>query len=76
MPEPLNKQQLIDLVPKLIRATEQQVTEWTPLIEASVPCPVGEFFGYIFWSNTHGLGNNPTGEEIVEKALSYKPIQL
>lgn len=78
MPEALNKQQLIGLVQELMRGKgdEQQIKEWGDLIDRSTPGPWGYVFDLIFYPHLNGLGTAPTAEEIVEKALSYKPIQL
>ena len=78
MPDALNRQQLISLVQKLMQGEgdERQIAEWSHLIDRSVPCPVDYFFDLIFYPDGYGLGNHPTAEKIVEKALSYKPIQL
>jgi hypothetical protein len=78
MSSSLNRQQLISLVQKLMQGEgdEQEIAEWGELIDRSVPCPSGYVFGLIFYPNSHDLGGKPTAEEIVEKALSYKPIQL
>jgi hypothetical protein len=78
MPDALNKQQLISLVQEIMqgKGNEQQITEWGDLIDRSTPGPWGYVFDLIFYPHLHGLGNTPTAEEIVEEALSYKPIQL
>jgi hypothetical protein len=78
MPEVLNKQQLISLVREIMQGEgdEQHIKEWGDLLERSTPCPVGHVFDLIFYPHWHDLGSTPTAEEIVEKALSYKPIQL
>jgi len=65
-------------VQKLIQGEgeEQEVAAWRKLIDRSVPCPSGYVFDLIFYPDRHDLGTNPTAEEVVDKALSYKPIQL
>ncbi len=75
MQEQLDKQQLITLVQKILRS-EEKLYKWRDLINRNVPCPIGHFMDLIYWPQQNGLGNDPTAEEIVEKALSYKPIQL
>jgi hypothetical protein len=76
MPERLNRDQLIELVGKIIavRGTEKEIDSWVRIFAANVPHP--EASGLIFWSSRYGLGRSPTAEEIVDKALSYRPIQL
>lgn len=78
MPEALNKQQLISLVRDVMqgKGDEQQLEEWGDLFYRSTPGTRGYVFDLIFYPHRHGLGDAPTAEEIVEKALSYKPIQL
>jgi hypothetical protein len=78
MPGPLTREQLIALTRKLMRGegTEDEIAKWSELIARSVPCPTGEFFAYIFYSDRYGLGDNPTPEAVVDKALSYAPLQF
>jgi hypothetical protein len=67
----LSRQQLIDLVGRLLRAegSETQQNEWLGLFERSVPHP-----------NASDLIYYPevelTAEEIVDVALGYKPVIL
>jgi hypothetical protein len=75
MPGRLDKQQLIWLVQEILRS-EEEIGGWSDLISRSVPCPIGYFMDLIYWPQQNGLGNNPSAEEIVEKALSYKPMLL
>lgn len=58
------------------KGDEQQIAEWNDLLDRSTPGPYGYVFDLIFYPHLNNLGNTPTAEEIVEKALSYKPIQL
>ncbi|WBW96084.1 bacteriocin immunity protein [Oceanirhabdus sp. W0125-5] len=69
--EKLNKEQLIKLVKKIINVEgkEDEIDEMINLLENNVPHP--EVSGLIFWNE-----ENYTPEQIVEIALSYKPIQL
>ena len=78
MPGSFIREQLIGLVRKLMRGegSEYEIAEWRKLIDRSVPCSAGEVFDHIFYSDRHGLGDSPTAEAIVDKALSYKSIQL
>lgn len=77
MQEPLVRDQRIGLVRKLMRGegSEYEIAEWRKLTDRGVPCPAGAVFDYIFYSDRYGLRDNPTAEAIVDKALSYKPIQ-
>jgi hypothetical protein len=74
----LDKQHLIALVQEIMhgKGDDQQIAEWRELLDRSVPCPAGYVFDLIFYPDGYGLGRTPTAQEIVEKALSYKPIQL
>jgi hypothetical protein len=76
MADKLSKEQLVGLVERIINAegTEKEINEWVELFACSVPDP--EASDLIFWPSTRGLGSNPSAEEIVEKALNYKPIHL
>ena len=72
------KDQLVSLVEKIIRAegTEQEINAWLALLEKNIPVPTGYISGLIFWPGKYGLGATPSAEEIVDKALSYNPLQL
>lgn len=67
----LNKQELILLVQKLKNGKGEEWDEdiWLDMICSSVIDP--EISNYIYWSS-----KELTAEEIVEKALEYKPILL
>lgn len=72
----LSKSELVELVAKLLRAdgSEEEQSQWIRLVESNVPDPHVQ--DLIFWPSRCGLGEDPSAEEIVEKALSYKPIAL
>ena len=76
MVDKLSREELIELVEKILKVegNEDEVTDWVNLFEDNVPHP--EASGLIFWPSRYGLASNPSAEEIVDKALSYKPIQL
>lgn len=65
------KNQLIGLVKLIISAdgTEDQINEWIKILEDNVPDP--NVSGLIFHSK-----EELTAEEVVEKALAYRPIIL
>ncbi len=68
----MTREELIVLVEKIIKAegTEQEVIDNVLLFKQNVPDPeAGNFFVKIEYDNW-------TAEQIVDKALSYKPIQL
>ncbi|WP_235867382.1 e9imm peptide [Priestia abyssalis] len=70
-PGDLSRDELIELVKKIINnpgVSEHQADLWIQILEDAVVDP--EITNYIFWED--GL----TPEEIVDKALSYKPIVL
>ena len=71
MADNLTREQLIELVEKIQRAegTEEEVAQWVNTLRRHVPDP--QVSNYIFWSDPQ---MNP--EEIVDRALAYKPIQL
>ncbi|MFD0713195.1 hypothetical protein [Paenibacillus sp. GCM10027626] len=52
-----------------IEGTEEEIDRMIELLEQSVPHP--EVSDLIFWNEIE-----LTPEQVVEKALSYKPIQL
>lgn len=67
----LNKEELIELVKKIINSegSEEEINNWIDILEQNVPDP--EISDLIFYPE-----KEMTPEEIIEKALSYKPIQL
>ncbi|GAA3933498.1 hypothetical protein [Litoribacillus peritrichatus] len=67
----LNKEELIALVQKIMDCTgsEEEQNEDLYLLQNNVPHP--EVTDLIFWHRPE-----LSAEEVVEKALSYKPIQL
>lgn len=76
MPPKLSRDELIELVKKISdpKNDDEDINNWLELFKHNVPHP--EASDLIFWPRYHNLGSNPTAEEIVDKALSYKPIQL
>jgi len=67
----LAKRELVLLVEKIIdpKNTDDRISDWIDLVISETGCPhVSE---YIFYSEPE---LSPT--EVVEKAISYKPIQL
>ena len=71
MNDKLNRQQLIDLVTKIINVegSEEEIDVWITTLEKNVPHPnVSDLIYY--------PDEEMTAEEIVDKALSYRPIQL
>lgn len=70
MENKLNKKELIDLVKDIIDVkgkTEEQQVELLEIFKKNVPHPTPS--DLIYWENL-------TPEEVVDKALSYRPIQL
>jgi hypothetical protein len=76
MADKLSREELVELVRKIrnVEGNEEEIVAWVNLFENNVPHP--EASGLIFWSSKYGLSSNPSPEEIVDKALSYKPLQL
>ncbi|BDR76721.1 bacteriocin immunity protein [Clostridium tetani] len=71
MDRKLRKEELIELVEKIcnVCGNEEQLDNWIEIIEKEIGCP--EVSDYIYWEE-----ENLLPKEIVEKALSYKPILL
>jgi hypothetical protein len=67
----LKKDELIELVTKIrvVEGSEEEIDNWIDIIENETGCP--EISDYIFWSEEE---LNP--EQIVNKALAYKPTVL
>jgi len=68
---PLTREQLLELIVKLSEGdgTEQDEDDWLMLIEANVPRPAVS--DLIFYREP-----SLSPEEVLEEALSYKPILL
>jgi hypothetical protein len=71
MDKKLSKVELIDLVTKVCKAcgSEEEIDKWIEIVENETGCP--EVSDYIYWDK-----GNLSPEQIVEKALSYKPMYL
>lgn len=71
MEKQLTEDQLIELVRKIknCEGTEEEIDEWQLLLQRNVPDP--EMSDLIFYSD-----ENLSPEEIVERAMSYRPIPL
>ncbi|GED72993.1 hypothetical protein BRE01_66950 [Brevibacillus reuszeri] len=67
----LSKEDLIELVGKImnVEGSEEEIDRMIEILKQSVPHP--EVSDHIFWNE-----NDLTPEQVVEQALSYKPIQL
>ncbi|CAN7762250.1 bacteriocin immunity protein [Paenibacillus sp. LjRoot56] len=67
----LIKEELIVLVRKImnVEGSEEEVDNMIELLKSSIPLP--EVSDLIYWNE-----NELTAEQVVEQALSYKPIQL
>ncbi|GIO05697.1 hypothetical protein J31TS6_17250 [Brevibacillus reuszeri] len=67
----VSKEDLIELVGKImnVEGSEEEIDRMIEILKQSVPHP--EVSDLIFWNE-----NDLTPEQVVEQALSYKPIQL
>ncbi|MDQ1913741.1 bacteriocin immunity protein [Paenibacillus sp. GD4] len=71
MKHQLSKEEMIDLVRKIMNSegSEAEIDIMIDLLKKSVPHP--EVSNLIFWNE-----EELTPEQVVEQAISYKPIQL
>ena len=71
MNKKLSRDELINLVRKIMKCegSEHEIDEMMNLLESNVPDP--QVSDLIFWSD---IEYSP--EEIIDKAMSYKPIIL
>ena len=78
MHEALDRSQLIVLVERIRQSegTEDEIDQWIDAVERNIPAPTGYVTDLIFWSSDYGYAGEPSATEIVDKALSYKPIRL
>jgi hypothetical protein len=72
MADKLTRQELIDLVQKILDAagSTDEIAQWVTTFERNVPHP--EASGLIYWNPRGDL----TAEDIVDEALAYRPIEL
>jgi hypothetical protein len=72
-PQKLSRMELVELVRKICAAegTEEEQEDMLTLLQSSVPHP--EVSDLIYFPPE---GDELTPEEIVDRALAYKPIQL
>ncbi|MCQ2013252.1 MULTISPECIES: bacteriocin immunity protein [Clostridium] len=71
MSERLTREELINLVNKIIECegSEEEIDEMIEVVKRNVPYP--DISDLIYWSE-----DELTPEQIIDKALNYKPIQL
>jgi hypothetical protein len=74
----LGRLKLIELAQRIIDAngTEEEIDSWLEHMEQSISLPNGYMSDLIFHPQRNGLGENPSAAEIIDRALSYKPLQL
>lgn len=67
----MTRDELIQLVEKIIQVngTEEEIDNMLDIFQKNVPYP--HVSDLIYWN-----ADNLTAEQIVDKALGYKPIQL
>ena len=67
----LTREELINLVNKIVECegSEEEIDEMIEVVKRNVPHP--EISDLIYWNE-----EELTPEQIVDKALDYKPIQL
>lgn len=74
--ESMSRDELIELVRRIMAGEGESQEEADRLVEqflANVPHPEAD--GLIFYPDQY-FGHEPTAEEVVDRALSYKPLQL
>lgn len=71
MSKRLTREELINLVNKIIECegSEEEIDEMIEVVKRNVPYP--DISDLIYWSE-----DELTPEQIIDKALNYKPIQL
>lgn len=69
----LTYDELIELIEKIRDPTRDQRETVSLLQHLSQNVPHPEVSGLIFWPKRYGLSDDPTPEQILEKALSYVP---
>lgn len=78
----MEKEELIKLAKKIVncQGTEEEIEEMSEIFNKNVPHPSGVRLFYYpenYDKRKHKISEyNPTIEEVVDKALNYKPIIL
>ena len=78
----MTREELIELGYKIVncKGTEEEQDKMYKLFSDNVPHPKGANLFYYpenYNARKHNIADyNPTVEEVVDKALSYRPIQL
>lgn len=78
----MTREELVELGYKIVsgKGTEEEIEVWMHQFNLNVPHPNGA--GLFFYPEKYNARvddiskYNPTVEEVVDKALSYKPIQI
>ncbi|MGW3649763.1 bacteriocin immunity protein [Streptomyces sp. NPDC000878] len=72
----MTRDQLVELVRKIMASegAEEEVDRMIEILEGNVPHP--RVLGLIFHPELEGLPDEVTAEQVVDTALSYKPIAL
>jgi Colicin immunity protein / pyocin immunity protein len=73
---PMTRDELVALVRRIMAGeggSQEEADRLVDLFADNVPHPEAE--DLIFYPEPH-FGREPTAEEVVDRALSYKPIQL
>ena len=72
--ERLTREEMIALVERIIRhdGDEDQISEWLDQLARAIPNP--HISQIIFWPEPDEEGLTP--EQIVDKAMQYRPIEL
>jgi hypothetical protein len=71
MTQRLSRDELVDLVGKLMRGGGTEA--WLDLIDRNVPCPTGYVSDLIYYPPE---GQELSAEEVVDRALAYRPMEL
>jgi hypothetical protein len=69
----ITREELVEIVDR-IRSADENDNFFLELLERNVPHP--RVSNLIYWPTREGLTKDPTSEEIVNKAMDYRPIQL
>lgn len=69
----ITKAELVEIVTRIVNADDHSKF-YLELLERNLPHP--RISNLIYWPEKEGLTQDSTPEEIVNKAMSYKPIQL
>ncbi|WP_328390792.1 e9imm peptide [Streptomyces sp. NBC_00400] len=71
----MSRAEAVALVQRIMAAdsaSEDEVNDWLDRLDSALACPSGYVSGLVFWPSEREM----SAEEVVGRALAYRPIAL